>query len=504
MTIKKLAAEKEPFTEKGRGSLKASDKSATNDPGCARLRTSSPRAKLPPIEDVDWEGGDSSSTADITTAPEIKSRTIALAPSEVLLSGKSKGRARSAPPPIDGTHVQGRLVDIEDRTASDLDQTCQKLRELQRRKVAALKARIAIDNQITALVAIELGYSAGLEEADRKALWTEAKSVIKHIGTGGGEHANEIQLAVPVVQATLQSSEAFDRYLGIIEREMEKLAKTLPVYAWVKEQRGLGALSLAAIVGECGNIGTYSGPAALQSRMGMAPIQHNGTTKMPSSWRSGGGLPAEVWAEAGYSPRRRSIMYVIGECLVKLNQEGEFRKRYDEAKAKAKERHEDWTDGHCHNHAMLLASKLVIKRLWQRWRGQLVDMPPRLDASKNAGFAAGKAVFGPPKIETSPSRIQKRSRSTPPQSHPETAGVPKMVGLKKSAMAPKNKTADVQPSTGSTRGGRAKPIPPASKTLTAASRTQRTVVVAPRKALSSKAVRVGMSHRTKLSTAKIK
>ena len=47
---------------------------------------------------------------------------------------------------------------------------------------------------------------------------------------------------------------------------------------------------------------------------------------------------------------------------------GEYRRRYDEAKAAYKARHPDYSDGRCHSHGMLCATKRLLANLWGEWR----------------------------------------------------------------------------------------------------------------------------------------
>ena len=118
---------------------------------------------------------------------------------------------------------------------------------------------------------------------------------------------------------------------------------------------------------------------------------------MGCSWRLSKKLPKDQWAQYGYNKQVRSIGYNIGKGLMMQNflgkgaeekeglgeaagdglpangakpargTPGPYRARYDEAKAKAKEAHPDWTPGHCDLHAMLLATKLLVKHLWVAW-----------------------------------------------------------------------------------------------------------------------------------------
>lgn len=393
---------------------KAVEAGRTAESTSGSLKTSRTKAAVPSVEAVFGRGG---APARITESRPATTKTPRRAN-----QNKTPGLALRAT-------KQGRLVGECPRRVNETGtaHTCQQLRELQRRKVAALKARIAIDNQLTALVAIELGYSAGLEEKARKVLWTKSKALIKAIDDGKSSGTVGAGV-VSVIRATLLSSDGFQTYLSAIEKEMVKLVKTLPVAKWCDEVRGFGLLSLAAIVGECGNIGEFRGPASLWKRLGLAPIQSRGVTQMPSTWRSKGGLSAEEWTEAGYSPRRRSIMFVIGECLVKQNK-GEFRARYDEAKKAGKKKHKDWTDGHAHNHGMLLAVKRLVKRLWQKWRGQEGDILPAImnQPKRNSVPATRKAKAHASQVVAQPSARTKPTTRVQPKKAGESDGKAKVL-----------------------------------------------------------------------------
>lgn len=91
-----------------------------------------------------------------------------------------------------------------------------------------------------------------------------------------------------------------------VEKELAKLAKTLPIYPWIEAIPGIAAGSLAALVGECGDIGSYKSASALWKRMGLAVI--NGGRQ-----RRVGGVDA---LDHGYSPQRRSVMWNIGGGLI--------------------------------------------------------------------------------------------------------------------------------------------------------------------------------------------
>jgi hypothetical protein len=269
------------------------------------------------------------------------------------------------------------------------------LQALQRQRAWVIKSRIMIANRLQASVAGTMGYSSGLKESERLKLYSEATKVIKGV-IEGDEH--EIR---SLIMTTCLAVDGFDAQQAIYEKEMLTVAKRMPVAKWVAEpeQAGFGIMSLAVIIGETGDLNNYANPAKVWRRLGCAPYTKDDVTLMGSSWRSRGGkktvtkLTAEDWTDFGYSPRRRSIAYVIGENIIKQNGEGPYRTRWLQAKIRAYETHPEWEwkpcdkckgknpakkkcmtcggigekCGHAHRHGMLLATKLLLKNLWLEW-----------------------------------------------------------------------------------------------------------------------------------------
>ena len=289
------------------------------------------------------------------------------------------------------------------------------IRELQRQRVAFQKSRIKIDNRLVANVATTRGYHAGMEDDERLAHFVEARKIIDGVrGDKNGETEKGVALAPLIRTVSLSRDEFFAMEKGL-EKEMVRLATQLPVAPWLNrtDQRGFGMLSLAIIIGEAGNLSDYDNPGKLWKLMGCAPIESKGAVRMASSWRSrkkhNGGLTSAEWEDAGYSPRRRSVMYVIAESLLKGNGErtanpdtgrkampaGPYRLRYVQKKTEAIDRNDpEWTPAcqtckgsgstkagtECkkcsgrgymvmrpHLHGMLMAGKLVLKNLWIEW-----------------------------------------------------------------------------------------------------------------------------------------
>jgi hypothetical protein len=140
------------------------------------------------------------------------------------------------------------------------------------------------------------------------------------------------------------------------ERQMARLAKQLPVWAWVESVHGFGAVGLAQIVGEAGDLSKYSNPAKLWKRMGLAVI--NG-----ESQRRKAGAAA---LEHGYNPIRRSIMYCIGDSLIK--KQNAYRDLYLDRKQYEMEKLPEGTKLLWHRRAQRYMEKRLLRDLWRAWR----------------------------------------------------------------------------------------------------------------------------------------
>ncbi len=154
------------------------------------------------------------------------------------------------------------------------------------------------------------------------------------------------------------------------EKRLERLAKELPVWPWVESVRGFGALGLAQIVAECGDLDNYANPAKVWKRMGLAV--------MPDGTRQRKVADAEQAIEHGYSPQRRSLMYVLADSLIKTNGEGEFRTYYLAEKERQREKLPDAPQAHIHNRALRHMAKRLLRELWRAWTATLTVTPPML------------------------------------------------------------------------------------------------------------------------------
>ena len=125
-----------------------------------------------------------------------------------------------------------------------------------------------------------------------------------------------------LIEPYMFAAEPLEARRASYEKEMVRLVKTLPIYPWAKETKGLGDSGLATVIGACGDIGTYKSVSAVWKRMGLAVM--NGKRQ----GAPGEGATKDDWIAHGYNRRRRSVMWNVGNSLI-LGM-GKFRPVYGE------------------------------------------------------------------------------------------------------------------------------------------------------------------------------
>ena len=163
------------------------------------------------------------------------------------------------------------------------------------------------------------------------------------------------------------------------EKRLEKLAQELPVWPWVAGVRGFGPLGLAQIAAECGDLHHYANPAKVWKRMGLALIDGQRQRKVSDP---------DLAARHGYSPQRRSIMYVLADSLIKSNGDGPYRTYYLAEKERQRAKLPDAPQAHIHNRALRHTAKRLLRDLWRAWRGHDDGETPADPAAHDATFLA--------------------------------------------------------------------------------------------------------------------
>jgi len=235
----------------------------------------------------------------------------------------------------------------------DIGFAIDQIRTHHRDRMFAMNQRIRLENALSAFIRTQLGWQQALPEPERKKIEKAAKQLIKD---GGGDFAE-------IVAASKAAAKPFVKIENMHVREMEKLAESLPV--WDAFGAGIwcfGPASLATILGIAGDLSNYPTHSHLWKRCGLAVIDER------RQGNPGPHASAEEWIRHGYSPRRRSLIYVIGAALVKRNGErdGRYRAVYDRRKAYELER--GMPKGHAHNRAQRYMEKKLLRNLWNAWR----------------------------------------------------------------------------------------------------------------------------------------
>ena len=168
--------------------------------------------------------------------------------------------------------------------------------EVGRRDDFAIRQRMRIRQATLSHIArSEFGYHTHLPEAERKKAMDAATKIVKAI-RNGQEHALSM-----LVRATDLAAAPWEEIQAGSEKEMVKLVKGLPAYAWVQGVHGFGALSFARIITETGDLSGYANPGMVWKRLGLAVFDGHAQRRTRD---------AEKAVEQGYSPRRRSTSWV--------------------------------------------------------------------------------------------------------------------------------------------------------------------------------------------------
>lgn len=161
------------------------------------------------------------------------------------------------------------------------------------------------------------------------------------------------------------------------EKELSKLAAQLPVFAFVETINGMGAMGLAQIIGEAGDLSNYATPAKLWTRMCVGRRQNldgswsnQGFKEDGRRFRWGADMMKNVDAEGRpvhwYNPSRRSLMFVITDSLIK--KQNPYRNLYLSQKAYYVEKWELKKPGRAHMAALRYVAKRLLKHVWIVWR----------------------------------------------------------------------------------------------------------------------------------------
>ena len=172
--------------------------------------------------------------------------------------------------------------------------------------------------------------------------------------------ASAVDRIAPLVAA---AADLRAHLVATYDTPLAQLARRLPVYPWAKAVRGFGDLSLAKIIGEAHDLSGYPDHSKLWKRMGLA-VMPDGTRQRR--------VAGEAAIEHGYDPSRRSVMFVIGDGLIKQNEH--YRGVYQARKDYELANNDDMTRMMAHMRAHRYMEKRFLRDLWQAWNTAEVDV----------------------------------------------------------------------------------------------------------------------------------
>lgn len=219
------------------------------------------------------------------------------------------------------------------------------IRVKHRRRCHAMESRKILDLRMRSLLRLELGWRRDLPDKERKAINDQAGELMEQ------------------EEAHIQSRLPYEKMENDAKKIVAKLARQLPVWdSFGKAIRGFGEVSLAVIVAEAGDLSLYDNHSKLWKRMGLAAGQNRVPPNLSREAR------AEAWIARGYSPRRRSHMWNIGDAMIKGNQDGKYRTLYLARKEFEHQRDPEMTKMHAHRRAQRYMEKRLLRDLWRAWR----------------------------------------------------------------------------------------------------------------------------------------
>ena len=141
------------------------------------------------------------------------------------------------------------------------------------------------------------------------------------------------------------------------ELRMKHIVRQLPIYPWMKGIKNFGEIGLAQLIGEAGDLTRFATVSKLWKWMGVAV--------MPDGKRQRKVAGAAA-LEHKYNPQRRAILSVIGDVLMRAD--NQYRDFYLREKERQRGKMPDASDGHIHNRALRHMEKRLLCDLWVEWR----------------------------------------------------------------------------------------------------------------------------------------
>lgn len=279
-------------------------------------------------------------------------------------------------------------------------ETCSVIRAAHRRRLFAMETRKRMDNALAAFLRTQLGWVK--DGPDNESVKARVNAMIAagevitaaKIAAEDGKTSRKRPVEVPaeysgwadVIEAAIRARAPFDRIEKTALKAMSAAVQSLPVWQRFAEIPGVGPAGVAVIIGEAGDLSIYSSEAKLWKRMGVAVMGRGDGVDDHRQGNPGAGATAAAWIAEGYSKKRRSRLFTIGDAMIKT--QGPYREIYlrrkayevsraearglivaPSAKIPAKRRDEFIADGTIHRRAQRFMEKRLLRHMWRAWRG---------------------------------------------------------------------------------------------------------------------------------------
>lgn len=264
--------------------------------------------------------------------------------------------------------------------AASHSEVCAKIRAFHRILRFAMKSQFRVDRSMEAFVRCNaFGFDTQAEAKEIERISKATLDLLKKIRSG--KTPKEFVWLEPIVQASDASSAPWAAVRVDCEKKMRKLAGELPCVEVVEKTLGFGALGLAQLIGEIGNLDNFGTVSKVWKRMGFAPFKGYAASSLKSK-RDGVQMSNEDWTALGYSPKRYAIAFSIADSMFRHQIEsaaksettygkpvGVYGEVYVKRRHRTAETHPDWSKGHAHSDALRVMMKALLRDIYITWHG---------------------------------------------------------------------------------------------------------------------------------------
>ncbi len=294
------------------------------------------------------------------------------------LSGGQLSKCREANSPVQaGKELsdEGQLAICQEAALPmplSLDSICNNLINLRRDDYFLIRAGSRETLAIKSYIRSKCGWRYMASKAENKAPKAESEQAYKKL-MGVKVRKNPMsdarfnELGLEILKPRAIALREIEKQRDVLEKSILELAKQLPAFKWSESIRGFGALSLARVVGEAGNLSAYHSRDALVKYLGVAP-----TFVYLKRTKKGKYVPL--------IPKKiRSVMYVIGDNLLRLKnpvydaiyrEQHARRRKLRDAEFTAKPKKKG-LKGHLHFQAHRAMERTFIRDLYAAWHADV-------------------------------------------------------------------------------------------------------------------------------------